>query len=168
MILKAYILAFWAISLWSAPAHALGIEDCAGMERIACLWKLTCAKEPNNPNKIIPADCAQNYKDPEAPAPTTAEKTPPPPPKKTPLEQLYYIDLSELENQKLLPDDASGEDIDEDTENQLRGKKSKSKKDEDRETDRKSASEDKNPPPTFDKKALEQMIKKGQGWEEVE
>lgn len=163
-------LALLTICLWSASTYALGIEDCAGMERIACMWKLTCAKEPNNPNKIIPADCAQNYKEPQAPPPPpVAETAPEPPPKKTPIEQLYYFDLSELENQKLLPDDASGEDIDEETEDRLIGKKSKRKK-KDSESSKKEepelSAEEKEI--LAKRKMFQDMLKRSQGWQEVE
>ncbi len=170
-----------AVLLASGPSNAQSIADCAGLDRIPCLWKLTCAKDPNNPNKIIPADCAQNYKEPEPPVVKVEEKPKAEPPKKTPIEQLYYFDLSELEDQKLLPDDATGE-IDEESEQQLtggkitRGKVDRGDRRRERENDdgkdsrarADTASESKASEQDDSARRLRDLIKRGEGWEEVQ
>lgn len=108
MLLLTSVFAY----LYLGTASAQSINDCEGLQREQCMWKLTCAKDPNQPNKIIPADCAANYKDPAPPAPPQ----PPEPPKakapeKTPIEQLYYVDVDSLRDQFMLPEDATNEDI---------------------------------------------------------
>lgn len=166
---------FWIFSLSfliSAKAAALGINDCAGLPRELCMWKLTCAKDPDQPNKIIPADCAQNWKDPEPPKPAPVAPKAEPPKPKTPIQQLYYFDLSELEDQKLLPDDASGEEVDEETERQLAGqpvRRNKTEKDKEKpKPEQKGLTIKKGDESDADAQRLQNLIKRGEGWEEVQ
>lgn len=79
------------------------LSICENMGREQCLWALTCAKDPKNPNKHIPSDCAQHYKEPEPPpkVETVVEK-PAPKKVKSALETLYYVDAPEEEQEKII------------------------------------------------------------------
>lgn len=79
------------------------VSICENMGREQCLWALTCAKDPKNPNKHIPSDCAQHYKEPEPPAKLEPVVENAPPKKvKSALETLYYVDAPEEEQEKII------------------------------------------------------------------
>lgn len=86
---------------WTSSAQDLSVCDGKGREQ--CLWALACAKDPKNPNKVIPSDCAQHYQEPEPPPkPEPVATTPPPKKEKSPLEKLYYIDADEDEQVRII------------------------------------------------------------------
>jgi hypothetical protein len=87
----------------SLSAFSQDLSICENMGREQCLWALACSKDPKNPNKRIPTDCAQYYKEPEPPpkAEPTAEKALPKKVKSA-LETLYYVDATEEEKEKIL------------------------------------------------------------------
>lgn len=89
------------------------LDDCEGLTQELCMWKQVCAKDPNEPTKVIPIDCAANYKDPAPPVPPAPPPEPPKPKvvEKTPIEQLYYVDEDSLRDQFLLPEDATKDDF---------------------------------------------------------
>ncbi|MCC6138065.1 MAG: hypothetical protein IT287_05495 [Bdellovibrionaceae bacterium] len=126
--------------LFVSNASAFKETDCDGLDDEPCLWKLTCFKDPDEPNKIIPKDCAQNYKEPEpvvAPpandsATSANDKTPPAPKEKTPLEKLYYLDRDDLGDEYLTPPkEAREEPAEEEKERSIANKEKKESKGED-------------------------------------
>lgn len=112
LILKIQIVCAVVLLVGLPAATAFNDKVCDDQkDMISCRWKIICFKDPDEPNKIIPADCAQNYT-PPAPTPEPAQtgdvsaapaEQPQTTSVRTSLEKLYYMDLRELDDDFLTP-----------------------------------------------------------------